>query len=313
MAPQPHPPHAIPQRENRTGFGVAMMALAVMLFTGNDTSAKWLVMAGIAAIQVVFVRYAVNFLLVLALFLPREGPGILRSNAPRVQALRACCLFGSTICNFTALQYLPITVTTTIMFAGPIAVTLLAIPLLGETVGLHRLGAVCVGFVGVLVVMQPWGAEFHPAMLLVLMAMTFASLYFILTRKLAGVDSNATMQIWASGLATICLAPFALAVWQWPDRAVDFIPLALLGVFGGVGHILATFAHRLADASILAPIVYIQIVTAALASILVFGSWPTAWTLLGAAIIALAGLYIWQRERVLGRRRAELEAAGRVD
>ncbi|MGX0875842.1 drug/metabolite transporter (DMT)-like permease [Roseovarius sp. MBR-154] len=295
--PVGQPNHAVAQRENRMGLGVAMMALAVLFFTCIDTSAKWLVTAGLAAIQVVFVRYAVHFLLALALFLPREGPTALRSNAPGRQLLRSSCLFGSTICNFTALQFLPITVTTTIMFAGPIAVTVLAIPILGERVGLHRFAAVCTGFVGVLVVMQPWGAEFHPAMLLNLAAMTLAALYFIMTRMLAGTESNATSQLWASGLATVCLAPFAVRVWQWPAAAIDWAPFLLIGIFGGVGHISATYAHRMADASILAPIVYIQIVLAAVASIIVFGVYPTVWTLGGGLIIAGAGLYIWWRER----------------
>ena len=291
------PHHVVAQRESRTGFGIAMMALAVLFFTCIDTSAKWLVTAGIAAIQVAFVRYAVHFLLALVLFLPIEGRAALRSNAPRRQLLRAAFLFGSTVFNFSALQFLPITVTTTIMFAGPIAVTVLAIPILRERVGLHRLAAVCAGFMGVLVVMQPWGAEFHPAMLLSVAAMTMAALYFIMTRMLAGIERNATSQIWASGLATLCLGPFAIPVWQWPDAGVDWVPFVMIGVFGGVGHIFATYAHRMADASVLAPIIYIQIVLAAVASIVVFAVWPTVWTLGGGLIIAAAGLYIWWRER----------------
>ncbi len=289
--------HPVASRENRPGLGVGLMALAVLFFTCIDTSAKWLVTAGLVSIQVVFVRYAGHFILALILFLPREGMDAIRSNAPKRQALRSVFLFGSTLCNFASLQYLPLTVTTTIMFAGPIAVTLLAIPILGERVGIHRIVAVCVGFLGVLVVMRPWSVDFHPAMLLNLTAMVIASLYFIMTRLLAGVESNATSQIWASGLATICLAPFALSVWKWPDAPEDYIAFVLIGVFGCVGHIVATTAHRLADASILAPLVYTQIVLAAVASILVFGTYPTVWTLGGGIIIAGAGLYIWHRER----------------
>ncbi|MBJ3764066.1 DMT family transporter [Maribius pontilimi] len=299
---QPPLHHEVAAREDRLGLGIAMMALAVLGFTCIDTSAKWLVLAGIPAIQAVFARYAVHFLQSLLLFLPREGWDAVRSNAPKRQALRAMFLMGSTVCNFTALQYLPLTVTTTIMFSGPIAVTLLAIPILGERVGIHRLVAVCVGFLGVLVVMQPWGAEFHPAMLLNLLAMMLASLYFILTRMLAGIESNATAQIWASGLATLVLTPFVWSVWTWPDSPAGYAVLVLIGLFGGTSHICATYAHRLADASILAPMIYIQIVLAAIASIVVFGVYPTIWTLAGGLIIIAAGLYIWRRES-RGRRR----------
>ncbi|MEL6265129.1 MAG: DMT family transporter, partial [Pseudomonadota bacterium] len=167
--PPPAPaasPHAVPPREDRTGPGLAIMALAVVCFTMIDTTAKWLILAGLPALQVVFVRYAGHFLLALAMYLPREGWSAFRSASPGKQALRSLFLAGSTMLNFTALQFLPITVTTTIMFAGPIVVTLLAIPMLGERVGIHRISAVCVGFLGVLVVMQPWGVAFEPAMFL---------------------------------------------------------------------------------------------------------------------------------------------------
>lgn len=284
-------------REDRTTLGLMAMAGAVVFFTLIDTSAKWLVSAGLPALQVVFTRYAMHLLMSLTLFLPREGVSALKSNAPKRQMLRSCLLFGSTSLNFMSLNYLPITVTTTIMFAGPIVVTLMAIPILGEKVGIHRIVAVCVGFVGVIVVMQPWGTGFHPAMLLNVAAMVIAAMYFVMTRLLAGVESNATSQIWASGIATICLIPFALSDWVWPTAISDWTFFLLIGIFGGTGHILATAAHRMADASVLAPVIYIQLFLAAFAGIIFFGDWPTVWTLGGGLIIICAGIYIWHRER----------------
>lgn len=275
------------------------MFLAVVFFTCIDTSAKWLALTGMPVMQIVFARYFGHLIYALAVYLPQEGAEAFRSRAPVRQVLRSLFLFGSTICNFFALQSLPITVTTTIMFAGPIVVTLLAIPILGERVGPHRIVAVCIGFVGVLVVIQPWGVEFHPAMILSLAALLIASLYFIMTRMLAGVETNATQQIWSSGLASVVLAPFALAVWQWPAQPAAWLVMALIGLFGLTGHILATVAHRWADASILAPMIYSQIFLAAVAGIAVFATWPTIWTLGGGIIIIASGLYIWHRERIL--------------
>jgi drug/metabolite transporter (DMT)-like permease len=285
-------------REDRAGAGVLLMALAVFFFTCIDSSAKWLMLGGIPALQVVFVRYLGHTLVAVATFAPQEGWAAFRSNAPGKQLLRSLFLLGSTTLNFSALQYLPLTVTTTIMFAGPIVVTLLAIPILGEEVGLRRILAVCAGFVGVLVVMQPWGAEFHPAMFLTLAALCMASMYFIMTRLLAGVEGNAVSQIWSSGLAAAAIFPFVVSTWTWP-QGIDWLAFVLIGGFGASGHIAATTAHRWADASILAPVVYIQLFLAAGASILLFDSWPTLWTLAGGSIIIASGLYIWQRERAV--------------
>jgi len=120
---------------------------------------------------------------------------------------------------------------------------------------------------------------------------------------LAGVESNATSQIWSSGLATVCLAPFAIPLWHTPTNTIDVAVLMFIGVFGGLGHIFANTAHRLADASILAPVIYIQILLASLVGILIFDTWPTVWTLGGGTIIIASGLYIWQRERQKARQK----------
>ncbi len=291
---------AVRPREERTGAGVAMMLLAVIFFTAIDTSAKWLSIAGLPVLQIVFVRYAGHFVFANLVYLPQEGVSAYRSNAPLKQFFRSVFLFCGTVLNFYALKYLPITVTTTIAFAGPIVVTLLAIPILGEKVGIRRVVAVCVGFLGVVVVVQPWGGEFHPAMLLCLGTLLLASMYFIMTRMLAGVETIATQQIWLSGLGTLALAPFGLSAWVWPQDALTWLVLLGIGVFGLFGHIWATIAHRWADASILAPLIYSQVFWAALVGVAIFGTWPTPWTLAGGAIIIASGLYIWRRELAKG-------------
>ena len=287
---------SVKPREKRTAAGVLVMALAVLFFTCIDTSAKWLIIAGFPVFQIVFARYAGHLIYTLALYLPQEGISIFKSNSPGKQFLRSSFLLCATSLNFQALKYLPITLTTTIMFAGPIVITLLAVPLLSEKVGIHRVLAVCTGFLGVLVVIQPWGTAFHPAMFFSLAALVSASLYFIMTRMLAGIESNATQQVWASALATIALSPFAWHVWVWPETSGQWIVLCAIGCFGALGHISATTAHRWAEASILAPLVYSQVFWAVLVGILIFDTYPTVWTLGGGAIVVAAGLYIWQRE-----------------
>ena len=292
---------AAPAREDRRPLGLALMGAAVLCFTGIDTSAKWLILSGLPALQVVFARYAGHLALSLLVVLPTEGVGAFRSRRPALQAMRSGFLLLSTALNFAALAHLPITLTTTIMFAGPIAVSLLSIPILGERVGPRRLAAVVVGFAGVVIAARPWGAGFHPAILLSLGGLVSASLYFVLTRLLAGVETNATSQLWSSGLATAAIAPFALGGWVWPETAAGYAVLLGIGAFGAVGHSLATVAHRFADASILAPVFYAQLPFATVAGVVVFATAPTAWTLAGAAVIAGSGLYIWRRERRHGR------------
>lgn len=230
-------------REDRLALGVILMAVAVLFFTLIDTSAKWLILGGLPALQVVFARYAGHFLGAVLFYIPRNGMGAIRSEKPLLQFLRSAFLLFSTVFNFAALHYLPITITTTIFFTGPIVVTIMSIPILGEKVGLRRLTAVIVGFFGILIVMQPWGAQWHPAMFLSIGAMTCASSYFILTRLLAGKESNATSQLWSSGLATICFIPIIGPIWVWPETVMGYVVLTCIGGFGLLGHSLATLAQ----------------------------------------------------------------------
>jgi drug/metabolite transporter (DMT)-like permease len=287
-------------REDRPTSAVLIMASAIFLFTLIDTSAKWLILAGLPAMQVVFSRYVGAFLTALIFFIPRRGLGEFRSNRPWIQVLRALALLGSTVFNFLALRYLPITLTIAMFFAMPIVVTLLSIPILGERVGLRRFLAVLTGFIGVLVIVQPWGAQFHWAVFLSIGALFSASTYFVLTRLLAGIDNNSTSQLWTNGLATLALAPIALQNAVWPENTLNMLVFLFIGFLGGVGHILATLAFRFAQASVLAPVTYVQVIYATAAGYLVFNTLPTIWTAIGTAIIIASGVYIWQRERVRG-------------
>lgn len=272
------------------------MAAGVTCFVGIDSSAKWLILSGLPAAQVVLARYAGHLVLSLLVFVPRHGWDALRSRRPRLQLARSLMLLGGTSLNFLALRHLPLTLTTTITFAGPIVVTLLSVPLLGERVGARRLAAVCVGFAGVVIAVRPWDAAFHPAVLLSIGSLMCASLYFVLTRLLAGLETNATSQIWSSGVATAAVAPLALDVWVWPETATGLAVLLGIGVFGAAGHSLVVVANRFADASALAPTVYLQLPLAALVGVIVFATPPGGWTLAGGAVIVASGVYIWRRE-----------------
>jgi drug/metabolite transporter (DMT)-like permease len=287
--------------EDRRLAAILMMLVAFLVFTGIDTSAKWLVQAGIPATEVVFIRYATHLALALGFILPREGLRLFHTKAPRLELLRGLFLVASTFFNFFALKYLPLTVTVAIFFAAPLVVCALSIPLLGEKVGIRRWSAIGVGFLGVLIVTRPWGASFHWAMGLAIGALCCASMYFVITRKLAGIDSAGTQQFFASLVAVVVVLPLLALGWVWPTSPADWLAFALIGVFGWGGHQLATVAHRLAPASVLAPFVYIQIIYMTASSWLIFDTAPDIWVLAGAAVVMGAGLYVWLRERQLAR------------
>lgn len=282
---------------DRAGLGILLMLVAAVFATSLSASAKWLLTElAWPALQVVALRYAVHFAMACAIFLPKQGVAVFRANAPGRLLLRSLVLILATLLNFLALQHLPLTLTTVILFAGPILITVLSVPMLGERIGAHRLVAVLVGFCGVLVVIQPGSVGFDPAVLYSVGSMGFASLYYILTRMLAGVDSNASIQLWSSGLASVVFLPLSLGTWVWPESGTALAVVLFMGVCGGLSHIASTGAHQLARASMLAPFTYAQIVTASAAGYLLFGERPGAATLVGCAIIIGSGLYLWWRE-----------------
>lgn len=287
--------------EERRLFGIGLVLVAYFLFVCLDGSAKWLGLVGIPALQVMFVRYAVHLGLAAAINLPSKGLDLLRTNSPGLEMLRAGALVGSTLCNFTAVRYLPLTVTGAISFTVPLIVTALSVFILRETVGWRRWTAIAVGLIGVLIIVRPGTEVFHPATLLSLGGAVSYACYAMLTRRLAGVDSAGTQQFYGAALPTLVLAPFAIATWIWPTNALDWTVLVLIGVIGFSGHQFITVAHRFAPASALAPFAYVQILFFTTMSWLVFNQPPDIWLVIGAPIVMGSGLYIWLRERALAR------------
>lgn len=287
---------------DRASLGIALMLLAFFCFTGIDSSARWLSReAGLPPMQIVFVRYLGHLIIVSALFLPAYGADLWRTRNLPWELLRGLVLLGSTICNFTAVKYLPLSLTASIGFTAPLLVCALSAPLLGEKVGVRRWAAILVGLVGVLLVTRPWSVELHWAILIALCTAVCAALYGIATRKLAGVDTTHTQQFIAAVIATAGVAPFALSIWEWPSRAVDWLPFLCIGFFGWLGHQFLTIAHRYAPASTLAPFVYAQLLFLTTADFLIFSVAPDPWIFPGAAVVVGSGLYIWLREMKLSR------------
>jgi drug/metabolite transporter (DMT)-like permease len=246
---------------------------------------------------IVWWRYIASVFLVSLVINPRSRPGVLRTQIPWVQIARSLLLFLSTAFNFVALQYLQLAETTSIMFSTPLIVALLAGPLLGEWVGPRRLVAIGVGFAGVLVVTRPGLGAMHPAALLSVAGAIAYALYGLTTRMLAGHDSSQTTMVYSGLAGVVLMTPLLPFIWTSPGSPGTWALLAGTGLFGAVGHWLLILAHARAPAAVLSPFIYSQIVWMIALGYIVFGDWPSPWTLAGASIVIASGLYLLYRER----------------
>jgi len=277
-------------------IGIGLVSVTYFIFTLLDGSAKWLVQ-GMPVIMVVWLRFVGQLILTGAVLLPLRGLSLLRTQHLRWHLLRTAMAVVMTGLNFVALQYLQLTVTSSIFFSSPIIIALISAPLLGEKLDAARLAAIVAGFCGVLIIVHPWSADFHPAMILsVINAFLYAG-FLMSTRHLAAYDSPETIQFLPAVGATLVLAPLAFLGWEWPDSWREWTVACLLGVFGSVGHYLLAVAHRYAPSSVIAPFVYQQVIYMALFGYLVFGDVPGPAVWAGAAIVIGSGLYLFSRER----------------
>lgn len=283
-------------RSDNLQRSVAYMIVAAVLIPLLNASAKYL--AGrYPVLEITWARYAGHFLYMLIAFAPRRGLRLLACSRPGLQLLRSTLLCVSTFIFISALRDVSLPTATAVSFTGPFIVTALAPLVLGEKVGLRRWLAVAVGFAGALVVVRPGIAGANQAAL-VLFGSAFASaLYQLLTRKLAAHDPAET------SITYIALAGFVLTtiplpfVWQTPESITDFAVFFSLGLFGGFGHYFLVRAYELAPAPFVSPFNYLNLVGAALLSILVFGEIPDIWVWVGAAIIVASGLSMLYAER----------------
>ncbi|MSU65760.1 MAG: DMT family transporter [Opitutus sp.] len=287
-------------RPHQTLAGIALLASAVACFACIDASAKWL-NRSMPPMQTVTVRYLSSFLISGLLLNPLRKPGIMRTRRPWLQCARAACVVVMSICTYTAFQYLPLTTLTSITFAAPLLVAVLAAPLLGETLGPRRAVAICIGFAGVLVVTRPWSGSFHWAMLLALATAGLNALYALATRVLAAYDPPQTTMFYTGLVGAISVLPIMPFVWHTPTSPQVWVVMGLFGLFGALGHWLLILAHLRAPASVLAPFFYTHLIWATALGAIIFQELPDRWTMIGGAIVMSSGLYLLYRERIRHR------------
>jgi len=300
MTPRSRPSSAIDDSQRVKAIG--LMVLATLCFAALDATGKYLIVKeGVPVAEVAWLRFVGHVVFSAIVLWPFALKPSLRSAKPLIQILRSALMVLTTGFNFLALRYLQLDQNITIFFLTPLLVAVLAGPLLNEWIGWHRMLAVVAGFLGVLLVMHPGIGTVHWAMLIALIATLGYALYNIATRYLAAFDPAAVTQTYSPLAGLIVLAPPALAVWHWPADSLQWALLASLGFWGGLGHWFLILAHRGAPAPVLAPFIYFALIWMSALGFLLFGDVPTLWTLSGAAVVILSGLYLLARERkVLG-------------
>lgn len=275
--------------------GIIYMVLAAVMLPVMNVIAKYL-STDYSTSQIVWARYTGHFLVMSLIFLPKRGLPIFQASQPGVLFVRSMLLFGCTASYFFAIRYIDVATAAAINFTGPLMVTALAVPMLSEKVGIRRWAAVGVGFAGALLIIRP-GGDMHWAMLFVLITASLYAIYQILTRKSAHADQADTAIIYTAVVGTIgstLVLPFF--DWYWPITMMDVVLFILVGVIGGVGHLFVIKAFENGEASIIAPLNYMQLPSAAAVSYLVFATFPDTLTWIGATIIIASGLYVAYRE-----------------
>ena len=279
-------------------LAIATICAGVAFLVANDAIAKILT-DRYNPVQIIAVRNLLAVPMIAAIVLVVSGPSGLHTRYIRVHALRGVLMLVGAFFYFAALTVLPLAEATALVFSAPIFITALSVPILGEKVGPWRWAAVLVGFVGVLVIVQPGSTAFQPASVMVLGTATCYALFMMMTRFIGRDEGLWTMMLFAVGFPGFYALPFAVALWE-PIQPADFVLFAAIAVLGSLGITFIGHAFRLAPAAVVAPFDYTALIWASGLGWLIWGDIPGSWTVTGASIIIAGGLIILWRE---GRRR----------
>ncbi len=286
-----------PGRDN-IGRGIVLVLVAILVFSSQDAVSKYLVQSDVSPFQMTMMRFwaFAAFSLLLAWRQGGMRAGF-RSRHPVLQSMRGLLLVADIWMYVLALVTVPLAAVQSITLVYPLLVTLFAIPLLGEKVGLFRLGAVVVGFIGALVIVRPGGVPLDWGVFFAAGSGAAYALYIVLTRKVSGADSTTTSMVYTGVVGLVVSTGAGIFHWE----ALELSSLLLIGyimVTGVVAHGMMILALSMAPASVLQPFNYTSLPWSILLGILVFQEAIDAISLVGAAIIVGAGLVVMARERI---------------
>jgi S-adenosylmethionine uptake transporter len=320
---------------NRAGLAIGLVLLGVAAISVNDMLIKRL-SDGYPLHQIVFTRSAIGIVLGLVLVKLEGGLHLLKTRQPGLHLLRGLLIVISNMSFFLALAVLPLAEATALFFAAPLFITLLSIPILGEKVGPLRMGAVIVGFVGVVIMQRPWaGGDALQASRLVLFLPVLAALTYalnqLMTRKLGVSTKASVLSVYIQAVFIVvslgffvvagdgsfvaddssASLEFLLRAWVWPaqDDYLTFLGIGLNVAL--IGYCLSQ-AYRLGDAATVAPFEYIGLPLAVFWGFVIFGDLPIWEVWVGIALILASGLFVYLRERQKALRVTRLQGGRRA-
>jgi len=307
QAPEPKPAERrAPARADHPFKGIALILLSTIFLGTSDATSKYL-SSTLPSVEIAWIRFLVFAIIMVPAMVPGTTIYSLRTTGVRLQLLRGTALLGSSLFFITGLRYLPIAEASATGFVSPLFVTALSIIFLAEQVGVRRWIATATGLFGVLIILRPGTSAFHVAAFLPIVSAFCWAVTLIMTRMMSGKEHASTIMTYSSiaGVAIMsALVPFAWVAPSWHDIMFGI----LVGVASTAGQWIVVLAFRYADASVLAPFSYTQLLWVSILGFLVFGEVPDTWTIVGAGFIVASGLYTAHRERV--RRSQLLDVAG---
>jgi drug/metabolite transporter (DMT)-like permease len=272
---------------------IFLMIGAIFCFSTMDATAKEL-SKEIGVIPSVWARYAGQSLLVLVLVAPRLG-SVIRSQYPKLQLIRSLLLMIGTVCFFTGLTHIGLAEATALIDINPVLITLGAALFLKEHLGPRRIFGITAALIGALIVLRPGLGVFSPFALFPLVAAVCYSGYSLMTRYVGRSEDPWTSLLYTAVIGGICFTVAVPFFWV-PPSPQAIVLMLVLAFFGTLSQLLLIRALTIGEAAMLAPFAYVGLIFAAFWGILVFNEYPDFWTIIGALVITVSGIYVWHRE-----------------
>lgn len=281
--------------------GILCMITGSAIITLNDTAMKWLTTDGVPVGQVMFIRGAFAILLVYLTMRRLFGRESLRVQSWKAQLARGFLFWLAAFIYNHALHHLPLATAISLSFVAPLFVTALAVPLLGERVGWRRWTAVLVGFAGMLIMVRPGGDIVLVFAMLPVIAAFVGAVRDILTRKMSATETSASILMVTTIMVTLTSVPTVLAG-DWIMPRADHLAIMVAAACCMVlAHYLVIESLRLAEAGLVVPFKYTQLIWGAVIGFAMWGYVPDIWQWIGAAVVIGSGLFIFRREAMIAR------------